>query len=104
MAFWNADWQVLLALGVIIALALWFANRQRYAFVLVIKEGGNIRIRQGKVAGPFLEQVRTVCQEHSLQSGWIGGVRQGRNIRLVFSAAVPPGCRQQMRNIWAQVG
>jgi len=103
MASWGANWQALAALAVILFLALWVANRQRFAFLVVLRNGA-VRVRQGKVAGPFLDQIRTVCQEQSIQNGWIGGVRLGGRIRLVFSPSVPPACQQQMRNIWTQIG
>jgi hypothetical protein len=99
----EANWLVLATSAVVVACALWFANRQRFVFRIAISNGA-IQVQQGKVAGPFLDQVRAVCQEHSLTNGWVGGVRQGRRIRLVFSPSVPSGCQQQMRNIWAEVG
>jgi hypothetical protein len=103
MVFWETNWLVLATSAAILALALWFANRMRFVFRIAISNGA-IQVQQGKVAGPFLDQVRAVCQEHSLTNGWVGGVRQGRRIRLVFASSVPPGCQQQIRNIWAQVG
>jgi hypothetical protein len=100
---WEANGLVLATSAAILVFALWFANRLRFAFRIAIRNGA-VQVQQGKVAGPFLDQVRAVCREHSIGNGWIGGVRQGRRIRLVFSTSVPFGCQQQIRNIWTQVG
>ncbi len=103
MAPWEANWQVLASAAVVLVLAWWFAQRRSYVFFIAVTNGTS-QVKQGKVAGPFLDQVRTVFQEHSVANAWIGGVRQGRRIRLMFSPSVPAACRQQLRNVWALVG
>ena len=103
MASWETDWLMLALCAGILSFALWFANRQRFVFRIAITNGA-IQVQQGKVAGPFLDQIRAVCEEHSIPNGWVAGVRQGRRIRLVFAPSLPPGCQQQIRNIWAQLG
>jgi hypothetical protein len=44
--------------------------------------------------------LKSICTEYQIKHGWIGGVRRGRRLQLTFSRSVPPGCRQQIRNMW----
>src|SRR4051794_39976343 len=83
--------------------SLWYAGGLRYAFVVAVREG-EVRVRRGKVAPAFLAEVRRICREHDIRRGWVGGVRQGRTLRLAFSGSLPPGCRQQLRNVWGLIG
>jgi hypothetical protein len=94
---------VLATVGSVLAAALWYAERLRYAFLLVIA-GGKVFVRRGKATAAFLEQVRQVCSEHGVHRGWIGGVREARRIRLVFSRSLSPACQQRVRNIWRLIG
>jgi hypothetical protein len=95
---------LVLATGVfVLGPALWYADRLRYAFVVGIQDG-EVRVRRGKVTAAFLDEVRRVCSEHGVRRGWLGGVRQARRIRLDFSASLPLGCRQQLRNVWGLIG
>ena len=61
---------------------------------------GRPRVLKGKVAGPFLEEVADVCREAGLERGWVGGVRHGKRIVLVFSWHIPASIRQRLRNLW----
>jgi hypothetical protein len=94
---------VLATVGTVLAAALWCAERLRYAFLLVIT-GGKVVVRRGKATAAFLEQVRQVCSEHGVRRGWVGGVREARRIRLVFSRSLSPACQQRVRNIWRLIG
>src|SRR4051812_49038329 len=71
----------------------------RYLFMAKI-ERGEPHVTKGKVHADFLAEIRTVCREHGIASGWIGGVKRGKTIALRFSASIPPGCQQRLRNIW----
>ncbi len=95
---------LILATGLaVLAIAVWYADRLRYAFLVGIRDG-DAYVRRGRVTPAFLEEVRRACREHGVRRGWLGGVRQARRIRLAFSASLPPGCRQQLRNVWALLG
>jgi hypothetical protein len=78
-----------------VLVALW----HRYAFVLRVKRGYP-RVVKGKVAGPFLEEVADICRAAGLQRGWVGGVRRGKRIVLVFSWHIPAPVQQRLRNLW----
>jgi Protein of unknown function (DUF3634) len=94
---------VILALaGAIIFAILVAAFVPRYHFIITIKHG-KPRVTRGKVQADFLDQVREVCEEDRVTSGWIGGVKRGKPITLRFSRSIPPGCRQRLRNIWFNV-
>jgi len=94
---------LLATVGSVLAVALWYAERLRYAFLLSI-HSGKVFVRQGKVTAAFLDQVRQLCSEHGISRGWIGGVRERRRIRLVFSRSLPPDCQQRVRNLWGLIG
>lgn len=85
------------ALAVILGI-LHAAFGQRYHFIVKI-DRGELRVTKGKVQADFLD-IREVCREHGVTSGWIGGVKQGKAIALRFSRNIPPGCQQRLRNIW----
>ena len=92
------DIQILFVPALVVAaivVALW----HRYAFVMRVKRGYP-RVIKGKVAGPFLEEVADVCREAGLERGWVGGVRNGKRIVLVFSWHIPASIRQRLRNLW----
>jgi hypothetical protein len=99
----EANLLILATAGGVLVAALWYADRLRYAFLLVISDT-TIRVQRGKVTPAFREEVRRVCGEHGVVRGWVGGVRQGGRIRLVFSRSLPPRCQQQLRNVWALAG
>jgi hypothetical protein len=88
--------------GVVIAIVaaiLQAALMPRYQFVIQIN-GDQLRVTKGKVAADFLDNVREVCRESEITSGWIGGVKRGKAIALRFSGNIPPACQQRLRNIW----
>jgi len=85
--------------GAIIFAILVAAFAPHYHFVITIKHG-EPRVTKGKVQADFLDQVREVCKEHRVTSGWIGGVKRGKSIALRFSHRIPRGCQQRLRNIW----
>jgi Protein of unknown function (DUF3634) len=95
-------WAQVLALGVIVV-AAWIALQPRCAFVIQISQGLP-KATSGKVTAAFLEQVREVCQQNSVQHGRIRGLIRGRRIVLGFSASVPPAGQQRLRNWWANWG
>lgn len=95
-------WGQFLALGVIMATA-WIALQPRCAFVIQIAQGIPKAVR-GKVTAAFLEQVREVCEQHSVRQGMVRGLIRGRRIVLSFSASIPPAGQQRLRNWWANWG
>jgi hypothetical protein len=91
---------VVVAVALVVVLAiLQVALAQRYHFMIMI-DRGKPRVSNGKVHAAFLDNIRAVCEEHGIISGWIGGVRQGKAIALRFSRNIPYGCQQRLRNIW----
>jgi hypothetical protein len=82
-----------------VALAAWLASQGRYEFLVKI-ENGLPRTARGKVAAVFLQTIGEACQRNGVRRGWIGGVRTGKRIALVFSSAIPKSCQQQIRNEW----
>jgi hypothetical protein len=68
-------------------------------FVIRI-EDGDARVVAGKVAPAFLHEVRETCGRHGVKRGAVRGVVRGRRIGLEFPGAMPPACRQQLRNLW----
>ncbi|MHB1558539.1 MAG: DUF3634 family protein [Isosphaeraceae bacterium] len=78
---------------------LYTASQPRAAFVIRI-EDGRPRAARGKVARGFLRDVGDACERHEVRRGTIAGIAQGRQIHLRFSGPIPPGCRQQLRNVW----
>ncbi len=92
----------LLLIAAVVAV-LWWATTQRSAFVVRLVDGRPRAVR-GKVTSAFLGEIGDVCRRHAVVSGTIRGVvRQGR-IALSFSGAFPPGCQQQLRNVWTAQG
>jgi|HubBroStandDraft_1064217.scaffolds.fasta_scaffold528519_1 hypothetical protein len=71
----------------------------RFEFRVRISRG-SLKLTTGKVTHDSLLQLKTICTEWQIKHGWIGGVRHGGRVQLAFSRSVPPGCRQQIRNMW----
>jgi hypothetical protein len=71
----------------------------RFEFRVRISRG-SLKLIRGKVTRDSLSQLKPICAEWQIKRGWIGGVRRGGRLQLDFSRSVPPGCRQQIRNIW----
>src|SRR5260370_8371702 len=92
------DIQILFVPALVLAAVL-VAMWRRYAFVMRVKRGYP-RVIKGKVAGPFLEEVADVCRQAGLERGWVGGVRHGKRIVLVFSWPIPLPAPHPLRNLW----
>jgi hypothetical protein len=101
MLFWEW-WGQLLVLA-IFAVVVWFAIQPRSAFVVRVAHGQPITVR-GKVTAAFLERIRETCEEHGVRNATIRGVARDKRINLAFSWGMPVGCRQQLRNWWANWG
>jgi hypothetical protein len=89
----------LVILIVVVGGAAWFLFAVRFDFRVRISRG-SLRLINGKVPRDGLSELKAICDEWQIKHGWIGGVRRGRRIKLCFSRSVPPGCRQQIRNMW----
>lgn len=86
------------ALGIVFVIVK-VAWLQRFRFMVTITKG-EPRVTRGKVTADFLADVREICQEQGIASGWIGGVTQGKSIALRFSSNIPYACQQRLRNVW----
>jgi hypothetical protein len=91
-------------LGEILILALvvggaWIALSPKLVFKIRVAQG-SLRVTRGTVAADFQQQAGEILEQWGISRGWIGGVRRGRRLTLIFSHSVPPGCRQQLRNLW----
>lgn len=89
-----------IALIALIVAGAWWFFQPRYEFVVRI-EDGLPRLSQGKVTAAFLQQIREVCAEYGVVSGWVGGILKGRRRCLSFSRGFPSSGQQQLRNLWA---
>ena len=103
MAILEANILILGTAVAVLVAAAWYADRVRYAFLLVIRED-RVSVQRGKATAAFMEEVRHICCEHNIRRGWLGGVRQAQRIRLVFCRSLPPRCQQQIRNVWGLIG
>jgi hypothetical protein len=92
-------WLARLLVAAVAAWVGWSILKSRYVFEIVI-EGGVARARRGKLAEAFLAIVTEACRESGLTRGWIGGVRQGRQVRLRFSRHFSQALKQRLRNEW----
>jgi hypothetical protein len=90
--------QSIVILAILVAVA-WFVLSPNFVFRIRISDG-SLRLTRGTVRRDFVEQLSAICREWNIQRGWIGGVRRGQRLTLIFSRSVPPGCRQQIRNLW----
>ena len=82
-------------IGSIVRVAL----TRRYHFQVTIRKEGLV-MSTGRVPADFLSGATTILGEYQVTSGWIGGVRHGKQIRLHFSSNIPPACQQRLRNLW----
>ncbi len=89
----------LVILVVVVAGVAWLLYALRFEFRVRISRG-SLRLINGKVTRDGLSELKAICDEWQIKRGWIGGIREGKRIRLSFSRSVPPGCRQQIRNLW----
>jgi Protein of unknown function (DUF3634) len=86
-------------LVVVVSGVAWILFSGRFEFRVRISRG-SLKLITGKVTHDSLSQLKSICTEYQIKRGWIGGVRRGRRLQLTFSRSVPPGCRQQIRNMW----
>jgi hypothetical protein len=82
---------------------IWWALQPRYVFLVRIQRGLP-RVARGKVTAHFVQQLAEVLEASGVTGGWVGGVVRGRQVSLRFSGNIPPGCRQQLRNVWPTCG
>jgi hypothetical protein len=90
-------------LSALVLLALWYALRARFAFVVRVR-GGEPAALRGTVTPAFLACVRDVCAEFGVASATVRGAIRGRRISLDFSREMPPAAQQRLRNWWAASG
>jgi hypothetical protein len=83
--------------------AIWWATRSHSAFVVRLVEGRPQAVH-GKVTAAFLAEIRDACRRHAVSSGTVRGVVRNGRIALSFSGGFPPGCQQQLRNVWIAQG
>jgi hypothetical protein len=88
-----------LCLLVLVGGAFLVALQPRYLFMLRIQNGA-IRLASGKVTKAIFEEIGQAARESGVTRGWIGGVRRGRHVALVFSRGIPPAFQQRLRNLW----
>jgi hypothetical protein len=91
--------QIFFLFGLLVAAVLVFLWH-KHAFILWLRRGTPRRLK-GKVTAAFLDEVTTVCREGGVRWGWLGGVRRGKRVVLVFSWHFPSDVRQRLRNLWA---
>lgn len=94
-------WGTILILGLITGGA-WIALSPPLVFKIRITNG-TLRVTKGKVGHGCLQEFGEIVRREEIPRGWIGGVKRGRRLTLVFSRSIPPGCRQQIRNLWTNV-
>jgi hypothetical protein len=86
---------VLALLAAVVLVAWW----HRHAFIVRMKHG-KPRLLKGKLTAAFLEELAEVCRESGVRHGWLGGIRRGKRISLVFSWHFSAPVRQRLRNLW----
>jgi hypothetical protein len=79
--------------------AAWIALSPKPVFKIRVSRG-SLRVTRGKVTADFQQQAAEILEQWKISRGWVAAVRRGRRLTLVFSYSVPPGCRQQLRNLW----
>ena len=80
----------------------WVALAPKPVFKIRFAKGA-LRVTRGKVTPDFQLQVAEIFRQWQIRRGWLAAVRRERRMTLVFSHNVPPGCRQQLRNLWTNV-
>jgi hypothetical protein len=94
-----AEYVMMLVVLGFLAWVMWSVAHLRYVFLVRIDKKGP-RVCQGKVTPAFLSEIAQACQGSGVARGWVGGVKRGRKVALVFSRHFPRGCQQQLRNLW----
>jgi uncharacterized protein DUF3634 len=84
---------------VVVVGGAWKALSPQPVFKIRVAKGA-LRVTRGKVTPDFQQQAREIFSQWKISRGWFGAVRRGKRLTLVFSYSVPPGCRQQLRNLW----
>ncbi len=77
----------------------WIALAPKPVFKIRVAKG-SLRVTRGTVTANFQQQAAEILDQWKISRGWFGAVKRGRRLILVFSHSVPPGCRQQLRNLW----
>lgn len=90
---------ILLIAIAVVAVIVQVALMPRYVFLVQI-HGNDVRVTKGKVPGEFVDNIREICREFGIVSGWIGGIKRGKTIALRFSSNFPANCQQRLRNVW----
>src|SRR4051794_14427290 len=90
-------WSIVVVVAIIAAVR--FALFPALVFKISVSNG-SARLVKGKLSQGLVQEIRDICRERGIARGWIGGVRRGRAVTLVFSRSVPADCRQQLRNLW----
>jgi hypothetical protein len=80
-------------------LSRWVTGRAR-VWVIRIKAGVPFLVK-GKIPQSAVADLAEVLQRHGVRRGAIYGVSRHRTVTLGFSRAIPPGCRQALRNVWS---
>jgi hypothetical protein len=89
-------WFPILLITAAVLVALW----HQHAFIVRLKRSGP-RVIKGKVTAAFLDELLEICRSAGVNRGWLGGLRRGKRIVLVFSWHFPAPVRQRLRNLWA---
>ena len=85
--------------AVVLLVVVWKVDLRPFAFYVRIVDGRPV-VRRGKVTATFLDEIAEVCADLDVRSGWVGGVRRGPDLRLVFARSLPPAMQQRLRNAW----
>lgn len=95
---------IVLAIAGVVALMLFgVIDVRNYSFVIRITEGRAV-VSRGKATPEFVDVVAEICSEYGVKSGWVGGLRRGREeTRLVFSRSITRPCQQRLRNAWGMM-
>ncbi len=80
----------------------WYALAPKPVFKVRFAKGA-LRVTRGKVTANFEQQIGEIFEQWQIRRGWIAAVQRGPQRTLVFSRSVPPGCRQQLRNLWTNI-
>lgn len=83
----------------LVAGAAWAALSPKPVFKIRVAKG-SLRVTCGQVTAELQQQAAEIFEQWKIRRGWIAGMRRSRGLQLTFSHSVPPGCRQQLRNLW----
>lgn len=78
----------------------WRVSAHGRIFVIRLRNGVPFLVR-GKVAQAFVVEIADVLNRHGVRRGAIKGYKRAGRVSLGFSRAIPQGCRQSLRNVWA---